>query len=99
MHIVCTMATYCEHRVVDVDDEALLLDNENTSSIGSCVKCKQNDVLWEKCETNNGVIQRNVPLQVVHNGKVRQPYEDGFDSPEDSPLLIEVTIFCFIIIN
>lgn len=88
------MATYCEHHnIVDVDDESLLLDNENTGSIENCVKCKQNDILWNKCESNSGSIQKTVPLQVAQNGKVRQPYEDGFESPEDSPLLIEVKTF------
>lgn len=89
------MATYCEHHnIVDVDDESLLLDNENTGSSGNCLKCKQNDVLWEKCESNSGSIQNSVPLQVAQNGKIiGQPYEDGFESPEDSPLLIEVNTF------
>lgn len=87
------MATYCEHQIVDVDDESLLLDNENTS----CVKCKQNDVLWANCDLNAGSIERNVPLQVLQNGKVKKPYEDGFESPEDSPLLIEVRMINFLL--
>lgn len=77
------MATYCEHHSVDVDDESLLLDNENVNSNRGCVKCKQNDILWANSESNS----TNVPLQ----GKlIREVYEDGFESPEDSPLLIQV---------
>lgn len=85
------MATYCEHNIVDVDDESLLLgSNENTNNTGSCTKCKQNGVSWERFESGPGTVQKTVPLQVLQNGKVTQSYEDGFESPEDSPLLIEV---------
>lgn len=72
---------YCEHhKIIDVDDETFLLDNENVNVTNNCVRCRKlNSSSWL-----NGEV---LPI----NGLERNA-TDHFDSPEDSPLLINVSL-------
>lgn len=79
------MEVYCEHqKIIEVDDESLLLDNENTNL--TCIKCKQ--------EWDNGNLFRNGTKTTWDNTSLENRKEttsaDHLDSPEDSPLLLNV---------
>lgn len=80
------MATYCEHHIMDVDDESFLLDNENISFGEECKKCKQKHFLWPNCDATTNSVKGNV----CSHDKLTQAYDENCESPEDSPLLIEV---------
>lgn len=82
------METYCKHHRTDVDDESFLLDKENANI--ACVRCRK---LSTVC--GNGTMSINC-MENTWNGEIkthgsRTEAEDNFDSPEDSPLLLDVS--------
>lgn len=91
------MEVYCEHqKIIEVDDESFLLDNENTNL--TCMKCKQE---WDNGNFEGNLFRNgvktswdNTSLEIAKE----TISEDHLDSPEDSPLLLNVS-FIFAILN
>lgn len=82
------METYCKHHGADVDDESFLLDNQNANV--TCVRCRK---LSNVC--GNGTMSINC-MESTWNGEIKThsfatDAEDHYDSPEDSPLLSDVS--------
>lgn len=70
------MDDYCIHS--DYDDDKLLLDDENTNKINTCIECQHSRALA------NGATTNHISL-IVGNG-------DSFSDTMEAPLLINVRI-------
>lgn len=89
------METYCKHHKIDVDDESFLLDNENTNV--ACIRCRK---LSTFC--GNGTMSIN-SVESAWNTEIKVHLpgenEETFDSPEDSPLLLDVSLNRFFLLS